>query len=264
MLGKLIKYDFKANAKLMLILNLAIVIAGFFGGRFIIPNMDKVDSRIIGIVVIFYILLIVAVGFAVPFIIVSYYYRSFFTERGYLSFTLPVSKGQHLLSKSISGVVWLIVSGLAIIVSLWLLCSTEMANAGLTWKMIGKNLNYIAEEVEMSSPVMISVMFILIVLSAIVTCGSLYFSATLGQMARTHKIIAGVGSYFVYNFISSTISQVGIVFLVRSNINNIYQGVKTSQVFQQVLWLTFMIQIAAVIVMYLISWYVLNKKVNLQ
>lgn len=119
MLGKLLKYDFASMAKPLGILQLIAIgmavvatACGFVG--YWISEMDSGHLELITA------LAFMGVGFGfiglvclVPatFVIVLHrFYSNFFTDQGYLTFTLPAKVSELLWSKVISGFVWLMIS----------------------------------------------------------------------------------------------------------------------------------------------------------
>lgn len=123
MLGKLLKYDFAFLAKPLGILQIiaigvAIVatVCGFAG--YWIGEIDGIRLELLTAFAF------MGVGFGfiglvclVPatFVIVLYrLYSNFFTDQGYLTFTLPVKASELLWSKLIAGLIWLMISAIVV------------------------------------------------------------------------------------------------------------------------------------------------------
>ena len=107
MLKKLIKYDFKAIFKYWWIAAVASVVMAFLGGvcLSVISNDKALPDMIVRISVIGFVLVcfgFVAFVLASVILIIKRYYTNFFTDEGYLTFTLPVKKHQLLNSKLIT------------------------------------------------------------------------------------------------------------------------------------------------------------------
>lgn len=116
MLGKLIKHEFKATSRLIPFIYLAVFV---FGMTTFIGFMMKEET----VGVISYLLTLLAgvtayiatlVGIAIRF------YKSMFSQEGYLTQTLPVTSGKLLLSKAITAFIWLVASYIVMLGSIFL------------------------------------------------------------------------------------------------------------------------------------------------
>lgn len=106
MLKKLLKYDFKAVLKIWWIAAAAMLVLGPVGGLCLyITNSSRSFSGVIYTMAVLGRLLTV-IGFVVFVLLTEVllairFYKNFFTDEGYLTFTLPVTRGQLLNSKLI-------------------------------------------------------------------------------------------------------------------------------------------------------------------
>ena len=109
MLGKLLKQDFRATARIMLPLYAAVPVLGLFTNLItrLCENQNGFLIRAIGALVsfVFSLALIAAVVTTVVLMILRFY-RNLMTDEGYLMFTLPVSTTELICSKLIVSVVW--------------------------------------------------------------------------------------------------------------------------------------------------------------
>lgn len=110
MLGKLIKYDLRYVMRYLWILAVASLGGAFIGGFSIklINNSvsglggDLIALGVIGIMIA--VLVLSAFALASAVFIFYRFNQNFYTDEGYLTFTLPVKKSELLLSKLISGI----------------------------------------------------------------------------------------------------------------------------------------------------------------
>ena len=125
MLGKLIKYENRNVKKALLPLALGIILVSILGtimlkislftsenfqpGSVIATVLSTGSSLMLG----FSILAIISAIFVAFFLIYQRYYRSMFTDEGYLTFTLPVKPNQILFSKIFVGVIWAIITAIS-------------------------------------------------------------------------------------------------------------------------------------------------------
>ncbi len=125
MLGKLLKYEFKATARLFLPLYLALLAFALIN-RFISPfkvfepSTALLDLQmLISLLSIFiYFALIVGVIAMTVIIMIRRFYTSLLGDEGYLMFTLPVKPWQHIVSKLITAMAWTTLSFLVTVGSI--------------------------------------------------------------------------------------------------------------------------------------------------
>jgi hypothetical protein len=128
LLGKLIKYEFKATAKIILLFWLGLVVVSVIN-FFVMPwtdagsslgaslafgdTLNTVKGIMQGLVFVMYILISIAVIVVSLVIVVMRFYKMLGDE-GYLYFTLPVTASQHIFSKLIVAAIWNICSTLLV------------------------------------------------------------------------------------------------------------------------------------------------------
>ena len=120
MFGKLLKYDLKANYKFMLILyGLALVIAGLTRLRtvydeiFFVRLMEKIlNGVVIGVVINIVINCLMRLW--------GDFKRNLYGDEGYLTHTLPVKRAELLRAKFATGLIFMVVSTVVIVVTLML------------------------------------------------------------------------------------------------------------------------------------------------
>ncbi len=109
MLGKLLKQDFCATARIILPVYAAVPVLGLFTNLItrLCESQNGFLIRAIGALVsfVFSLSLIAAVVTTVVLMILRFY-RNLMTDEGYLMFTLPVSTTELIFSKLIVSVVW--------------------------------------------------------------------------------------------------------------------------------------------------------------
>ena len=125
------------------------------------------------------------------------FYKNLFTAEGYLSFTLPVTNGEHIFVKLLASLVCQTVCFLVAVAagaialsgdlmeSLWRDASAMM---GIIWEGIGPGhcIGYCLE------------MVLLMVLSGVANMLLFYACITVGQTAKKNRIVMAVAAYFVY------------------------------------------------------------------
>ena len=128
MLKKLFKYEWKAFWKVPTAINVFLGIITFIGIISLASPFWELDMRgieiMLGLAVFFYILAIAAGSIGVVIAITARYYRNIYTDEGYLTNTLPVTARQIILSKLFTGVIWSLITGAVVSISIFSLIYT--------------------------------------------------------------------------------------------------------------------------------------------
>lgn len=232
MLGSLLKYDFKALNKIMLPLQLGVLAAGIIGtvcfsiffrgvtsssyGYSSYASSSAVSMAegfaqmfaFLGAITLFS--LVYLSGFITLLLIARHVYKNFYSSEGYLTFTLPVSVDKHLASKTISGVIWLLVNAIIIIAVTVLLLVFGFATDGLVSFDVIKGLGEVFQEFATPMGVLYSIELLIFgILYLIGSVLQIVFSVVLGgALARTHKVLAAIGVYILSGMATSFISSI--------------------------------------------------------
>ena len=105
MLKKLIKYDLKYGAKIVIVIHALLWIAAIFGRVFFLDRIDfdAPTEQLVSVLVLFFsafVLLFSVVSLATALLIAARFYKNLFTDEGYLTWTLPASPVQQLWAKT--------------------------------------------------------------------------------------------------------------------------------------------------------------------
>ncbi|NCB94321.1 MAG: hypothetical protein EOM40_17445 [Clostridia bacterium] len=205
MLGKLMKHQTKAVARILLIIHAAVLILAVLGGIFTsIFSQDTLGTNIlIGFLLLIYILTLVFAFFATHFIMISRFYKSMFTTEGYLTHTLPVKPWQLLLSNTVT---YLIVSilNLLILVSSLLIWIRPI---GLGAELMDV-ISAFADMFGMSAPVLLLVICGYMLLSLLYLIGMFYASLSIGNLFAPHRLVASVITYIVLYVVTQVVSLI--------------------------------------------------------
>lgn len=220
MLRKLLKYDLKSVFKIWWIMSISILSISVVGGlafRNILINTDNYNYfptwEFLAIV-------LTVLSFA-AFITVTYilvyvrYYKNFFSDEGYLTFTLPVTRAKLLLSKLLNAMNWefacMIVMGAGLVIILALIPCDETYSSMLTF-IISEAKNLISEafnEIGIWFPVYILLICIAIVFISAANQLFIYLCITIAAViAKKHKVLAAVGIVYGTNIVLSFIFQI--------------------------------------------------------
>jgi len=243
MLTKLLKYDFRALTRIMLPLQGGVLLAAVVGSFSIRIAVDSIarsfdsyfstssislplEQVIYTTTIMLGIFLFVAIAasfWITLFLTARHYYQSFLRDEGYLTFTLPVSTSQNLCSKIIAGSAWLLVNTLIICFALLLLFSVGLAEGGRD--IFTSTFAYIAETMSnVPGFILLLELIILGLLLVVHAIMQVYVSLNIGAvLAKTHKVLAGIGIYVGINMIMQTFMSIitfGLSFGLDSTISS--------------------------------------------
>lgn len=270
MLIKLLKYEWKSSYKIVLLMNLYIIITTFIGIMTLIAQIWNTDSESISsigtLLFIFYFLSVALVSTIATLYIAVRFYRSMYTDEGYLMHTLPVTKNQLLLSKTLIGSIHMIITSLVVLLSIFLLfyfLATKLspaAQAAIAFEFNASDLSELAAAFAANKIMKITLLIIYFLVSSMNAVLLSFSGISLGQLFTKHKVIGSIicyiGLYTIIQILSSFIILpfTGLTLMSDISLPALVDVMATIE-------LVF-IAICTVL-FYCISYYILNKKLNL-
>ena len=236
MLKKLFKHDFRALSRTLFPLQI-----GILGGGLVATILSALSIRLSesswasangsnllkGLLLAVSVTSAVLIGVAimaslfVTLIFICYhFYRSFLSDEGYLTFTLPVKTSELLWSKLLVGMVWMLINGVVVMIALLIfsvfgtttntLINMEVLNA---FRMFFTDLLPQAAQY-ISIPLMIVEVIVISILALAAQLLQVYFAIIVGgQVAKKHRILAAIGMYLLINMGVGIISSVFMSFV---------------------------------------------------
>lgn len=223
MLKKLLKYDFSAVIKLWSLGALAVLLLSAGGGlciRILSSNrpLHGIINLVAGLGTFLSVLSVVAFSILTFILLAMRYYKNFFTDEGYLTFTLPVKLHTVINSKLIMVFSMLILTGIVTSLS-----STIMQAIGNEYfvenmKDFFKGMGsffQMAEEAGMLGWAIVYVIEALLIMffSSLFSVLFLGCCITFGSVvAKKAKVLASIGIYYGANWIFSVVTMIFMVF----------------------------------------------------
>ncbi len=197
------------------------------------------------------------------------FYRNLFSGEGYLTFTLPVTTTQHLLTKLGTAVLVEAATFVAILLSTCLLFAGDWLTEII--KAAAYLLNFVLKTFDTVHFTFYCIEFVVIMLATIACELCMYYMCiSLGQTFRKNRVLAAVGIYFGLYMITQAFATVGsilvTIFARYFNFDEFFRWIENHPyasfhiMFGIILFLT----IAMGAVYYLISHLVIRKKLNLE
>ncbi len=222
MFATLLKYEFRRTKNILLPLNLGaltIGAVGYFVMLIFTKLLENPDSEISFIAPLLYLLwaglmlMLVLLGTALSIILCLQFYREKFTDQGYLTFTLPATTHQILLSSYLNFLIWTVVNTIVTLAALGL---SLIPFISFTTRMIsqtGLDVSYlwaVIKEEYFASGILMTVSYIMLAVS------SLFYGITLPYLAITLasvlvkklKLLLAVGIGYGLSMVMSIIPSV--------------------------------------------------------
>lgn len=265
MLGKLIKYEWKACARVCLPLYLVALatalIARLMGTESAQDVVGGIGLVITGTV---YFGIIIAM-FVVTFVIlIQRFYKSLLGDEGYLMFTLPVTVSQHIWAKTIIAFVMNLLCGLAAFLSIAILAAnTEII--GFFQEFFDEVAFYLRGNPDV---ILIILEFLLLwILSSVSGIMYIYLCISVGHLAKKNRVAMAVGAYFgisilqqiIMAFISS-FDRYGLTGNLLAQINRLGSDVFN---YHPLLLGSAVIDFIYIAIYFLVIRYILTNKLNL-
>ncbi len=210
MLGTLLKYEFKAIGRLMLPLYAAWLIAAVLLG-FSVSGDGLGGQGLLFIVVsgILYGAFAMVAVVLTCIILIQRFYKNLLGNEGYLMFTLPVSTGQHIINKTLSGAVWgtagIIVAALSGLLIAG--CSQGFATVFDTFQFMGGDINLMIDR-EPSTPLVFVELLILVFIAFAATASKVYAAIAVGHQWSNHRVLGAIIAYIGFGIIETVIGNV--------------------------------------------------------
>ena len=216
MLGRLIKHEFRATARIMLPVMGALAALALLANlsmRGLADNITDVPILrvFLVLIVVFYGIAIVAAAVMAVVLMVTRFYRNLLKDEGYLMFTLPVSVHELIWAKLIVSLVWFTATGLLICL---LITLTGLNLSASNLEMILRELPSRAEIRQMLDGLgirgLLNTMILQgvlgVLLGSVSTCLHFYAAMSLGHMFTKNKVLLSVVFYvlisFAFNFVN--------------------------------------------------------------
>jgi hypothetical protein len=277
MFGKSIKHELRATRRSLLPLLIAMLAVSLFIGFLFLADgflFTNADTDSFAIFSSFFsailILGLTALGVAVAVVsfimIIRRFYTSFFTDEGYLTFTLPVTVNQHIMSKFTVAFVWQVVSSVVALLCVALIGAGALLGYGVAdefWVEMKEAFSAISflfdGMVDMYGVGNVTFGIVLaiaqMILNLVASIFMLYLAISLACMlAKRHRVLCGIACYFVINMVFSSLTSLA---------NSLAEIVDGDYAFYVFMISTVVLTLIQILVSYIFTKWILTKKLNL-
>lgn len=276
MLKKLIKKDFRATARTFLPMILGFVVVSILAKiLFEAGFMSSVNNNFISdtnefmvissvIFIALYIIYVIAFFILTYVFIVNDFYKTMVSDQAYLTHTLPVKTSALINSKLIIAIFWQCVVYLLVFLSFLLFLMGHMPQ--IPWQELAADFY---GTLGMEPGQYTTFMIVCMVIGAFSSPLMLYASVAIGHLFGKHKVLGAILSYIgIYTVmqIICTIAMVafGYSFTAALNANTISNQTFYSTFFDSYMWFAIIFSTVTSIIFYIITNYVMSKKLNLE
>lgn len=213
MLGKLIKNEFKATSRNYAVIYIVMLVVTVFMKILMeIQNNAEgtlANSTLINILatlsIVTFVIAIMAVIFGTMVLIIKRFYDNMLKDEGYLSFTLPVTTGQHIVGKALTSYVWVLCSSVVILLSIFIL----LLGDGAVFTEIGNTIKELLRGINAYGLWGYVVEFIVLIVLGIYTNIMLaYTCMSVGQNFNKHRVAGAFITYIAIYMITQILNSI--------------------------------------------------------
>ncbi len=292
MLVKLLKYELMASARAFVpfyialfgvaAVNAIIIMVmpsaeiSNIGVTIVSEGVEQTFSIIQALLVFVYYALSMALSIITFVLLVNRFRKALLGSEGYLMFTLPVSTDLHIISKLISALFWIIVTGIIMSFTSALLVLSLEEYTGAIREFFTLFTAEDFRAVYNHSIIEVLALFIFTAItSSIVIILLVYFSLAVGHMAKKHKFVLAVSVFFAVTTIANITIMVHFFQNLEQHLDNFTPSITNeaqyvlARFFSQLVFLfPFLLFCAciftvAIIIFYIGTRYILKNKLNL-
>lgn len=210
MLGKLLKYEFRATGRVFLPMYALLLVMSAVARLLYGAQMNDARGTLLSIltvvVTVAMIGLLVAVAVVTLLLICRRFWNNLLGREGYLMNVLPVSSAEHVWAKLLAAAVWTIASAVACCAALSIMLSSFMQQG--TFRELREGLGRLREMLDDvgiagQARLLLAQVILFILLELLTYVLKIYAAMSVGQLANKHRIWASVGAYFGIGIVES-------------------------------------------------------------
>ena len=279
MLGKLMKYEFRATARLFLPMYLLLIVLAGINRLFLelsdnqmfhLFEGNRVLEELLNVmtfsVTMLYVLGVLAL-FILTFVIFIYrFYRNLLGDEGYLMMTLPVTANQNLWAKLHTSVIWSVASFVVCILSL---CILLLSPSDMDW-IVQIVPNFFQEFLRIDSTMMFHLIcygieFVILMIASLYANVIFYYAClAIGhRLSRKHRLLSAIGAYLILSFILQIVSTILFV-IFGVSMDTFFPTIAPELVLHIMLIGMILLSVVEWIVFFFITSNTLHKHLNLE
>ena len=205
MLGKLLKYEIPALGRRLLPLFAGWAATAVLMGLAVGP-LSTESGFMVFLSGLLYFAMATAVMVMTVILIIQRYSNSLLGDEAYFNMVLPVTSTEHIASKGISALIWVLLSGVAMLVTglLIALFSGVLFGADIPWA------DFFREIANATAGEWLAMIETIIMAAFSITKSilAIYAAITVGHQVQKHTTLASIGAYIGALFFESVIGRI--------------------------------------------------------
>ena len=276
MLGKLMKHEWLSTWKVPTALCIYLGILTILGCTSFVSPLWQSDNMVVQVIagfsIFIYILSLIGICIAIFVYFVVRFYRNMYTDEGYLMHTLPVKSWEHILTKGLTFFIWSLISVLAVFFSIFsIIFSAALSVSGINWGDFFSQLQEfwpeIMREFRAFWGTSLATTIILCIVAAICqlifSILMIYGSISIGQTFNRHKVMASFIAYVCLNMVLSLVRSLLQIPLLLIRTEQLDRFTSVSSILGPSFWMNLVMNGIGIVVFYLITQIIMQKKLNL-
>lgn len=201
MLGKLLKYEFKATGRTLLpiyavLIAMSLLVKSSASANTIIS--DTLSDSLLGIlqavIMVAYGCIIGMVCIVTVLLLIQRFYKNLLRDEGYLMHTLPVKPWQNIMAKLVPAVLWSLLSLFMAVLSVMII-GMDMHGWAEFFREAGAALDMFFQLFGIHVPLFIFELLVLVLSSMANEILNVYVALATGHTANSHRILWSVAAY---------------------------------------------------------------------
>lgn len=268
MLGKLLKYELKATSRVFIPLYIAILVVSIVNGLSL--NLEILNIQ--GLATIVLMCLFISLFVITIVVTIQRFNKNLLKDEGYLMFTLPVSSKHLILSKYLTSLIWTFLSFVVAFLSFTIIFMIP------TYKYF--DFSYFINEFNLLFSNMLNLnilgqflkIILLMIISYTIFIFNVYLALSVGQLPifnRFRNVSSFIG-FLVINLLISYAQNIVSLFVNDASVNieaidNINYAISSvTSIVSKGLNIAIVINLIIILVLFVATTYILDKKLNLE
>lgn len=225
MLGKLIKYEFKATSRYFVPIFIAMILVFFINSLLVYANLNyvEVNEVVVGIMIALTFGVIIALSIIEIYVSAKRFAQGVFGDEGYLTNTLPVKTHEIIISKTVVMFLFGLFSFIVMVFSIGMVCVamySSLPPEGIKsfWDSLEQAYPFI------TSDLILAIVFFMIslIIGMISSPLLIFLCVSIGHLKAfvSHKYLVGILSYVIITVIVSIFSS--------TRFNQIFAGMNST------------------------------------
>ncbi len=288
MLGKLIGHEWKGTYKVGCLLLACMVGATFIGwlgfqgpmwqaafSNSYYYGFGLLDLLSIGTFLL-YVIALMGVLFGLLIYLGIRFYRTMYTDEGYLLHTLPVTKHQILISKVLVSSIWIIIIYVALALSVFVLVAS-LVSAALAgeytfvevwteaWNEVGRQWSLASPEIRADVIRLLLYLVYGIIVGPFCMIMFLFGAITLGQLFTKHRVLMAIVFYIGMGIVRSIVEQVVQGTVTAIQFKSAVSDYDFLNAYMGSTWnVSFILDLVLAVVLYLVSYQIISRRLNME